>query len=932
MTERFSDEQWRTIFDLAQAALEIPGPERAGFVESRSPNPEVVSEVLRLAEELEHPEETPDLSGSSVGRFVLMDYLGGGGAGDVYSAKDPELGRIVAIKLLRLESGMREAQERFIREARAVSAFNHPNIVTVHEVIRTGSTLAIVMELVDGVPLRQLSGKPLPIARLLSIGQQIADALLAAHGAGIVHRDIKPENVMLLSDGRIKVLDFGLARQITDTHEASVNSVVPAGTLRYMSPEHYRGQPVTARSDMFAFGIVLYELGAGRHPFPTDSPLEVLHAIATVEPEPPSRLNPEISPLLESTILKMLDKDPSKRLSAVQVADALRQSEGRAEVPKFRPKRPARALLLTAAILLLALTVGIWRFLPPRGAFKKLEQITNLIPENSPTAAAISPDGKFLAYANIDGIFLKTIPGDETTTLNGPGHFIVDRLAWFPDGAKLLTSGFSEETNRPSIWSISITGAKPLELRSDARFGTPSPDGSRIAFLQGDYSSIWTMTAEGQDEKRVVNGPSTDSFTAVLWSGSGRHLLFERRHYSGRQEVGFIMFDRFYARSVESASADTGVIVEKLPDWSLRSALSLPRGEVLLLGGPKPGTNRSHVLWTTRMDSAGKFRGGLKILGAPLDKDNYNFHPSATEDGSKLAVIKQSTRESVFVADFDRAAVRLSNARELTLDSRACYPHAWTLDSESVIYEAGRSGGYDIFKQRIEQRVPESILVSPSKRWNVFPQLTPDGLSVLYAAGPTSGAAGPYTLRRVAFDGGVATQVPIGGTLDEFRCSVGRKGRCVLRTTIDRNTFIYSELDPIRGIGRELARTAWMTSVLGDWDVSPDGNFVAIPNHDSRSARIRIVRLGARRSNEPAEREFEIPRVASISSVTWSTDQSGWFVSLETSVGRRMYFYDNSGQLTSLGTIHGWAVPSPDGKKLAYLDNINDANVWLLSR
>jgi len=207
---------------------------------------------------------------------------------------------------------------------------------------------------------------------------------------------------------------------------------------------------------------------------------------------------------------------------------------------------------------------------------------------------------------------------------------------------------------------------------------------------------------------------------------------------------------------------------------------------------------------------------------------------------------------------------------------------------------------------------------------------------VIYAAGPSNGADGPYNLMRVPAGGGLIDQVPIPGYLDEFRCSVGRKGRCVIRTTVDQKTFVFSELDPVRGAGRELARTPWMPSILGDWDISPDGSVIAIPNHDSRSALIRLVRLQLASSQsanrEPAQRELRIPGLSNISSVTWAIDQTGWFVALETSIGRRIYFYEATGHLSSLGNIRGWAVPSPDGKKLAFLDQVDDSNAWMLSR
>jgi len=220
-----TQQQWQAAWKIYQAAQELPDSERRAFVESASPDPEIVQEVLAMLEAPEPPPDPPAPStwvGKEIGRYVVTAQLGCGGMGEVYSARDTELGRDVALKFLAPEAiGSRSAVERVIREAKAASALNHPNIVTVHEVIRSESTLAIVMELVDGTALRKLCGTPLPLDQLLHSGQQIAQALAAAHGLGVVHRDVKPENIMVRRDGYIKVLDFGLARQVAAAERSS---------------------------------------------------------------------------------------------------------------------------------------------------------------------------------------------------------------------------------------------------------------------------------------------------------------------------------------------------------------------------------------------------------------------------------------------------------------------------------------------------------------------------------------------------------------------------------------------------------------------------------------------------------------------------------------------------------------------------------------
>ncbi len=215
-----TNESWRAAWELYRSARELPAAERDILLDSVNANPEVLQEVVSLLDEPEEPmpeaeyDQTVTLVSLGMSRYAIEECLGRGGAGEVYSAHDRQLGRIVALKFLRPGRLAALSAERLMREAKTLSALNHPNIVTVFEVIQSGSGLAIVMELVEGVSLRNLCGKPLSEDRVLDLGQQTARALATAHAHGIVHGDIKPENILVRPDGYVKVLDFGLARQI----------------------------------------------------------------------------------------------------------------------------------------------------------------------------------------------------------------------------------------------------------------------------------------------------------------------------------------------------------------------------------------------------------------------------------------------------------------------------------------------------------------------------------------------------------------------------------------------------------------------------------------------------------------------------------------------------------------------------------------------
>lgn len=886
-------------------------------------------------------------AGKKFGRYEVIAPIGHGGMGEVWVAHDTELHRRVALKFLRHEAAGGRAVERLTREARTVSALNHPNIVTVHEVMaHEEEAPIIVMELVDGNSLRELCGTPQATDDLIHIGLQMARALAAAHARGIIHRDIKPENILLRRDGYVKVLDFGLARHVAgDTLPSSGNDLqaggtLTGGTLRYMSPEQARGESLSPATDVFSFGLVLYELAAGQHAFPRDSPGEAMQAILMEQAIAPSLVNPLIPGPLNSLILSMLAPDPVARPSAEDVARTLKKlqelatSSSLSAIDSADRIRSARwGKWITAgrfsllAVLLLAGGVLTWLWKHRRAIEKQpaFYQVTTLVPENRATAAAISPDGKLAAYANVDGIFVRSIQNGDTRTLSVPADYVVDRLAWFADKDRLVASGFSRETYVPSIWLISANGSPPRLLRTDARVASPSPDGTHIVFVTADKSQICVMGTDGKEARCVVAGLA-DGVEFVFWSPDGRRLSFKRRRHSSSYDPN----------SYESVALATGRVVGIAGDSWMSSASALPDGQVMFLRWDTLNRTSSSQLWEVKTDLAtGAFVGKPQKIADVIGDGTTLLDLSVTANGKQAMVLKRSDQNSIFVGDFDQSLPSITNIRRLTLDERTNNPHAWTADSREVIFESDRNGNYDLFRQAIDRRTPDTLVATPLTE--ILPQMTQDGRFVLYAARPPESEQHwyykprTYKLMRVAVNGGVSAEVPIGGLLDEFRCALGPGKRCVLRASLPAGYRAYYDLDPIKGKGRELARTKLSTTILGDWDISPDGKHVAIPNHDPREARIRVLALEPG-PNDLRERDVVLAGLANLRGLVWAADGRGWFVSVDTTVGNRMLYVYLDGRYRSLGDIQGWAVPSPDGRRVAFLDRVTATNAWVIDQ
>jgi eukaryotic-like serine/threonine-protein kinase len=469
----------------------------------------------------------PDLP-SHFGPYEVISQLGAGGMGEVYLARDRRLKRNVAIKILREALALdSDRQRRFAQEAVAASALNHPNIITVYDVGVEGQTPYLVSELIEGYSLRvEMNRGRLPLKRIIEITHQIAEGLAAAHEAGIVHRDLKPENVMVTRDGRVKIVDFGLAKPQSGEDsvaglptETQTAAGLILGTVPYMSPEQARGSPADFRSDQFALGVMLYEMTTATHPFKRDTAVQTLSAIITDEPPDPAGLNPALPVPLRWLMRRLLAKNPRGRFAhtADLAADLRTIHDYQAETTSVAaaPVAPRRlrwlawgaiAVLLAGVAFVAGLTLASGE---PSVRFDRITPfVTDGIYQGSP---AWSPDGKTIAYeAEVSGviqIFTRALGSAVGSQVTNSKFDCIDPM-WPADGRYIYYRSLAQ--NREALWKVSPAGGSPQLVVENAFRSAVAPNGAALAFLKSEAQdarwTLWLAPAPERDARRYDVG------------------------------------------------------------------------------------------------------------------------------------------------------------------------------------------------------------------------------------------------------------------------------------------------------------------------------------------------------------------------------------------------------------------------------------------
>jgi serine/threonine protein kinase len=870
--------------------------------------------------------------GQTLSHYLVLEKLGEGGMAVVYKARDTALDRLVVLKTLRPgQCSDPEHKRRFNHEARTASSLNHPNIVAVYEIGCDSGVDFIAMEWVDGGSLDHLiPSNGLPLRQVLKYGCQIADALAKAHAAGIVHRDLKPANLLVTRDGTAKVADFGLAKAIrdavSDPHAATATFMngtplteegTILGTVAYMSPEQAEGKLLDARSDIFSFGAVLYEMVTGRRAFSGETRISTLAAILTRDPKPVSEVVHDVPVELERLITRCLRKDPERRFQHMgdvrvvlselnEESDSGRVLMASAVVPRIRKRKSWRFWSawgsVWAASLLLAAAGGfvLVRHLPKPINWARDAVFSQVTSERgSEVFPSLSPDGNSVVYASPRSghwdIYLRRVGGRNAINLTANSESDNSQPAFSPDGQSIA---FRSSRNDGGIFIMGATGESVRRLTNYGFNPAWSPDGKQIVcaaypILLPEYRGniqchLWAVDV-GSGQRRQLD---VRDGTMPAWSPHGWRIAYGAR--------GIWTVDARAGKPAQAERATFSATLDWNPVWS-------PDGEWIYYVSDSGGTMN---VWRIRVEEeSGRPRGVPEPVTTP---SVYSGHITISRDGRRLAYaqmrpagtmesvgfdpaagrlageprpvgeslpfgrnpqVSPDGRRLVFASYGNREAIMVSGARgenpqELTDGVGKDRAPRWSPDGRSVVFYSKRSGHWEVWWIAADGGGLRQLSHCETQAW--FPAWSPDGRRISYYVG----GIGSYFLDVSA---------------------AGEPGPPVRVTQLDPNLLA--------------------------WEWSPDGRFVAAMRTAENAffAGVGVLTL--------ATGEFRLLSESG-GAPAWLNDS------------RRLLFWD-SGHLKLVDTASGRVsdagqIPnpdermslSPDNRRLYFVYSSFDSDIW----
>jgi DNA-binding winged helix-turn-helix (wHTH) protein/Tol biopolymer transport system component len=586
---------------------------------------------------------------------------------------------------------------------------------------------------------------------------------------------------------------------------------------------------------------------------------------------------------------------------------------------RAQPAR-SRARLLIYPVITSALISGTLFFLlrhPSPAARLTFAALTTNAAAQAVAAAAISPDGSYLAYYDLSGLYVRPTDSQEARRIEFPDNLLPTQIEWFPDKAHLLISGFDQPAGKYSAWSVPILGGAATLLREDASYATASPDGRLMAFVT-KANQIWLANPDGSSPRVFVALPAGERIAARLQFTADAAYLLNGRSFLNAQPA-----------LIEARRLKDGVVTKLVDVPQYPIDFHLQRDGQLVVARLIDQNGNDTRIESYRVDiGAGTSSAAVELITFPAA---WVYNISATDDGKRTTFVKDPAQSDIYVADLDPSGDAIANVRRLTLDDARDRPTAWLADNRSIVFHSNRGDRWRVYLQALDQTSPEVLVRGATN--SVWAAVSPDQKWLLYMAGKQLdfGPGFQYDLMRQAIAGGPPELIS-AGSLGFRRVRCARTGnRCVLMEKHDEQC-VFFELDPDKGVGAELARAPWPGggTWLYDWDLSPDGSRIAIVDPDGMRDRINVIALGLAGTTTVFVRGYQ-----SIQSVNWDTDGSGFFVSSTDSLAGGLLHVAPDGSARFLRRQidgEGWAIPSPDGRHLAFQEWTIAGNVWEMRR
>lgn len=879
-------EQWEKIGELYHQALELDEDERAAFLEQACAEDEaarrevesliaadqqarnfIASNALRDAARMVTANVTPAFeSGRPIGHYRIESLLGSGGMGEVYLARDTRLGRRVALKLLRPDADRNQKEKnRLLREARSAAALNHPNIVTIYSIEEAGDSIFIVMEYVEGETLSAIGRRGgLGFADVLDVGSQIAGALAAAHSAGLVHRDIKPSNVIVTRQGKVKLLDFGIAKMTkllagdgwddaaSHTHVTAEGAIV--GTVAYMSPEQIRGETLDARTDIFSLGTVLYEAATGKLPFHGANPLAMMQKVSEAAPAPPSSISPVLPPKFDLLISRALAKEKEQRYpSAEELAGALNELKEeltgdfyKAEGGMRRPddgagaesrrttsespgervtdedsprttvitiRRKTAAAFVAAAILVIVATglVGYELLRQPVDSDTPPEPLSPMETKLTATGnianarPAVSPDGKYVAYAVMDSerrssLWIRQLGAVGSALLVPTDEVEYGGIAFSRDGNYVYYSMKEAPNNPYNLYRIPLLGGSPKKVVEDVDSTVSfSPDGGRVVFRRVFYArregALIVANADGSDEQRVASLMFPETFGDPSWSPDGKVIACSAGHADG--------------------GSNRYVVEISTADWTMKP-ISTRRWRWV---GPVEWLSDGKELLMIASDSASEpyrlWRLSYPSGEARRVTNNASFYSRLSLAADSSALIVTYARRNTNVWVVPAANPRL--AKRMTFGVGGFRTQLQWTSTGKIVFESNAAGTSDISVMDEDGNNRRQLLGELTAQAAAgAPSVSPDGRFVAF----TYDITGARHIWRIDIDGINLIQLTRGGGEDQ---------PCF---TADGNWVVYTDIGSERPtlwkVPADGGEAVQITKAFSRWPTpSPDGKLIS---------------------------------------------------------------------------------------------------------